>query len=142
MGYWSADAEGNSFAVNDGDEMLWGDAPADIMDVAVKDIRRTFREDTGREPTKAEVLSGLLFSMMGIEGDWEPDEPPTLPDKKRLPAHWCSILGMRIMDPDGWRRRDDETTWDTPVTLAEFQERAGLSTVWYDPKVRAERSKR
>lgn len=64
MGYWTTDKSGNSFAVNeDGPEMLWGDAPADIVDDALDQIVNAFREDVGRKPTKAELHAGLEFSL-------------------------------------------------------------------------------
>jgi len=38
----------------------------------------------------------------------------------------AKIVG--IQDPDGWRR-DDGVTLDTPITLLDFKERLGQSTV-------------
>lgn len=43
------------------------------------------------------------------------------------PAEWCRVTGVRILDPDGWRG-DGGRDWAEPVTLIEFQERAGRST--------------
>jgi hypothetical protein len=65
MGYWSTSADGVSFAENEGEEMVWGDAPADVMDDALDRIERIFRDDGNRPPTKAEILAGLLFSLRG-----------------------------------------------------------------------------
>lgn len=63
MGYWSTSADGVSFAKHEGEEMVWGDRPADVMDEALDQIAWAFREDAGRQPTKAELLAGLLFSL-------------------------------------------------------------------------------
>lgn len=65
MGYWTTNTEGHSFAEGtnpDGSDMIWGDAPADVMDVALKRIIRDFRKDLGRAPTLEELKAGLLFS--------------------------------------------------------------------------------
>jgi hypothetical protein len=104
MGWWSADEQGHSFATAEGDEMLWGDGPADIVDeminilrsydipkdtlravwrdvvdtgnspsparivtvqaaTAIALIRREFVAAVERQPTDAELMSGLEFSV-------------------------------------------------------------------------------
>lgn len=64
MGYWQTNEHGHSFAQGiDGDEpMLWGDAPADVMDEALAQIIAAFRSDLGRAPSLEELKAGLLFS--------------------------------------------------------------------------------
>lgn len=66
MGYWSTDAEGHSFATHD-PELVWGDSPADIMDDALAQIVKVFKQDVGREPSKAEVIAGVKFSLGGLD---------------------------------------------------------------------------
>lgn len=63
MGYWQQDEDGCSFAMES--ELVWGDAPADIMGGALKRIIAVFKQDMGRPPTEAEVRAGLLFSLRG-----------------------------------------------------------------------------
>lgn len=58
MGYWDSDEEGNSFTGN----LVWGDAPADIMDDAISLIVKVFEQDVGRKPTAVELLAGFRFS--------------------------------------------------------------------------------
>jgi hypothetical protein len=56
-----------------------------------------------------------------VTGDAEP--------VKRLPVEWQEIDGVQIMDPDGWDRRNFEESWNTPITQAEWLDRASQSTV-------------
>lgn len=44
----------------------------------------------------------------------------------RTPDGWCRYYSITIYVPGGWR--SDGTPWDTPLTLAEFWERAASST--------------
>ena len=41
---------------------------------------------------------------------------------------WALIFGIRVMDPDGWRK-DDAVFHETPITYANFRERVWGSTV-------------
>ena len=43
------------------------------------------------------------------------------------PDDWCAILGVRMLDPDGWRR--DDKPYGEPVKLAEFVRRCWPSTL-------------
>jgi hypothetical protein len=76
MGYWQTNEQGHSFAHgidSDTDEaMLWGDAPADVMDAALVRIIAAFRRDLGRSPSLEELKAGLLFSAQSaLEEDEE-----------------------------------------------------------------------
>jgi hypothetical protein len=44
----------------------------------------------------------------------------------RTPDEWSSEEGILVMDDDGWRA--DGKPWDVPITLAEFNERASISS--------------
>jgi len=68
MGYWNATAEGDSLAAED-TGLIWGDTPADIFDLAIVKIVAAFREDVGRDPTKAEIKAGIEFSLGAYDGD-------------------------------------------------------------------------
>jgi hypothetical protein len=46
---------------------------------------------------------------------------------KKTPDEWSALLGVTVLDPDGWRR--DRRPWSEPLTRAEFQTRAFESTV-------------
>ena len=46
------------------------------------------------------------------------------------PADWCAILGIRMVDPDGWRR--DEKPYGEPVGLDEFVRRCWPSTLGFE----------
>lgn len=58
MGYWRTPARRNGRE----QELIWGDAPADILGVAIDRIIKTFIRDMGRKPTEAELLNGMRFS--------------------------------------------------------------------------------
>jgi hypothetical protein len=60
MGYWKQGEDGHSFALDS--ELIWGDAPADIMGAALEEIISVFQRDRDRPPTQAELNAGLLFS--------------------------------------------------------------------------------
>jgi hypothetical protein len=55
MGYWSM--------ASAGDGGVWGDAPADVFDVAIKEAAAAFKSTVGREPTLAELRAGFEFSL-------------------------------------------------------------------------------
>lgn len=48
----------------------------------------------------------------------------------RTPSEWEQELGIKVLDADGW---DDKNSWSNPITREEFQSRAALSTVSFDP---------
>lgn len=47
---------------------------------------------------------------------------------KRTPEEWCEQYGVDILDPDGWRGKNDPP-WTEPITLADFYDRALHCTV-------------
>lgn len=49
-------------------------------------------------------------------------------DRLELPAYWADREGIKIHDPDGWDRRNFAQSWNTPITLDEFNRRASIST--------------
>lgn len=51
------------------------------------------------------------------------------PDLPKLPSsEWARLLGIRIVDPDGWDRKNFEASWSEPITVDEFRSRALRST--------------
>jgi hypothetical protein len=64
MGYWGHTPKGKK------KELIWGDAPADVLDNAVDQIIGIFVSDMGRKPTKAELLYGMEFCSSILE-DWD-----------------------------------------------------------------------
>ena len=70
MGWWRADENGFSLYLEE-TGMIWGDGPADIMSIALLEIRKDFREEWGRNPTEAELIGGLRFALGGIESEEE-----------------------------------------------------------------------
>lgn len=68
-------------------------------------------------------------------------------DFKLAPERWCLRTGIRVMDPDGWDRRNYEESWRKPITRGEFLVRARSSTcmAWptplYDEKWKDEERK-
>jgi hypothetical protein len=47
------------------------------------------------------------------------------------PSDWCAILGVRVIDPDGWRGKDPKP-FDEPVGLDEFVRRCWPSTLGFE----------
>lgn len=48
--------------------------------------------------------------------------------KKRLPEEWEKLLGIEIIDPDGWDRQNLGHDWEIPLTAREFLDKADVST--------------
>lgn len=58
-----------------------------------------------------------------------PDRPHTeYCQRLQLPSYWAKQQGITIRDPDGWDRQNFVESWNTPITLEEFHQRASLST--------------
>lgn len=47
---------------------------------------------------------------------------------KRTPHEWEGILGITVLAPDGWDRKNFTADWAIPLTQAEFQAKADVST--------------
>jgi hypothetical protein len=69
MGWWEQNEQGVSFADAEGEEMVWGDGPADTMGAAVDEIVAEFERDWDRKPTKAEIRAGLEFVLGGYKDE-------------------------------------------------------------------------
>lgn len=52
-----------------------------------------------------------------------------------IPENWCLRTGIRVVDPDGWDRKNYLFSWQEPITRDEFLARAELSTcmAWPNP---------
>lgn len=48
-------------------------------------------------------------------------------EDRKTADEWCQLLGVKIIDPDGWR--EDCAAWGALLTEAEFHQRAARSTV-------------
>jgi len=76
-------------------------------------------------PEGAIVHAGpVILHWNGDCMEWDYDDP-------RTPDEWCKLLGVQILDPDGWDRRGSkfEADWARPIRLAEFRDKAGASTM-------------
>lgn len=67
MGWWTTNRAGDSFVAEPGQDMVWGDGPADVMDGALVRIVAEFERAWGRKPTGEELIAGLRFGMPGHE---------------------------------------------------------------------------
>lgn len=64
-----------------------------------------------------------------VEWTWH-ETPETAPRADRHDAdEWCALLGVQVLDPDGWDRTNLNTSWSEPITRDEFLERAARSTI-------------
>lgn len=43
------------------------------------------------------------------------------------PTQWGGLLGVEVLDPDGWRY--DGLSWTVPITKDDYLRRAAMSTV-------------
>lgn len=52
-----------------------------------------------------------------------------------IPENWCLRTGIRVVDPDGWDRKNYLISWQEPITRDDFLARAELSTcmAWPSP---------
>jgi len=48
-----------------------------------------------------------------------------------LPIEWGQILGVEVLDPDGWRR--EQADFDAPTVLMDYVRRVTTSTVTMSP---------
>ncbi len=46
----------------------------------------------------------------------------------RRPLDWANLLGVVVIDPDGWEGRED---WERPIALDDFIRRLSESTIDY-----------
>ncbi len=67
MGWWQAGPNGSSLHTED-TGMVWGDGPADHVDIMFDRVVEAFLEAWGRPPTPEEYEAGLKF---GHEGRME-----------------------------------------------------------------------
>lgn len=74
IGWWHTGLDGRSLQPAP-TGMVWGDAPADAMDVALGEIAAVFEAEWGRLPTLDELIAGVRFSAMS--------------DRCTEPMPWC-----------------------------------------------------
>jgi len=53
-------------------------------------------------------------------------------DIKHPPEQWERMLGIEVLDPDGWH--GNMLAWETPITREDFLNRAAESTTRYPKK--------
>ena len=61
--------------------------------------------------------------------------------KKKLPSEWEKLIGVDILDPDGWKFEHGDgdykpKNFDVPIDRVEFLFRASWSTVQYKAKIK------
>lgn len=49
-------------------------------------------------------------------------------DELKTPDEWQEVTGVRVLDPDGWRR--DGKSWTEAIPEEEFRQRATWSTLY------------
>jgi hypothetical protein len=56
-------------------------------------------------------------------------------DLMLTPEEWCLRTGIRVVDPDGWNRKDYQNSWNTKIIRDDFLVRAASSTcmAWPSP---------
>jgi hypothetical protein len=115
MGYWPQSEEGTSFAdAENGQPMVWGDSPADIVDHALWQIRAVFLKDVGRMPTRAEVMAGLTFSTNVALGDL----PATVAEAEARAERALPDVDMQTYEQQYWRATGGDVSTPRPVLNA------------------------
>lgn len=99
MGYWSTNEQGRSFTEADnGEELVWGDQPADVLDEAIQKIKALFLHDVGRLPSVAEMRAGVEFSFGVIH-----DDLPQVPSQAKSMTHnQGEVMSQQITDALRW----------------------------------------
>lgn len=70
MGYWKMENDKALILPDSTEEKAtgtWGDYPADIMGNAIDKIIEVFVEEVGQQPTKLELVAGLMFHLNARE---------------------------------------------------------------------------
>ena len=117
MGWWSQNELGQSFQEAQGDEMWWGDGPADIVDNALDAITEQFEAEQGRRPTKQELRAGFAFSLSAYE-EKVPEASGGRPETG-VPAAAGRAAGRPGTDRTSGRTRTSSSTrWSTPLTCS------------------------
>lgn len=118
MGYWDQNEEGNSFATADsGEEMLWGDQPADIIGNALDEVKWVFIKDLGRLPTLKEVMAGITFSTrVGLD-----DLPKTVAEATVLGDKAISDSNLTEQEVDALYYAATRGDEDTPQRVIDAQ---------------------
>lgn len=97
MGYWATSAEGGSFVEGDtnadGEQMLWGDAPADAIDDGTHKLIERMHGELGRYPTVEEVDTARLDSDEMVEAIAKAVEVFT-EDVERAPSEAELMAGL------------------------------------------------
>ena len=75
---------------------------------------------------KTDVLTRLLQEAMPCLAASIHQEPAMT--EKLTAEQWCDRLGIRVVDPDGWRKQD-APAWSDPIDRGEFDKRAADSTI-------------
>ena len=52
--------------------------------------------------------------------------------QEKTPAEWADLLGIQIIDPDGWRSPNEKDV-EEPLPFHEFCNRAWMSTIGVKP---------
>lgn len=87
-----------------------------------------------------EQIAELVFTVNTVAVIIEHDDGTTRRYERtnkvamRTPDEWCELLGLDVLDPDGWRV-PDSMPWGTPITRAEFEQRASISAVRPRPQL-------
>jgi hypothetical protein len=98
MGYWSTNEQGHSFTeAESGEDLIWGDQPADIIDAAISEIKAVFLHDIGRLPSVAEMRAGFAFS-----SHIEEDLPQVPSQAKEMSPSQAEVISKHVTDALRW----------------------------------------
>lgn len=50
---------------------------------------------------------------------------------KKTSYEWIEIYGVKVLDPDGWDRKNLDKSMNELITRNEFMQRLGVSTIQF-----------
>jgi hypothetical protein len=54
--------------------------------------------------------------------------------EKKTSSEWEIVLGVLVLDPDGWDRKQLPESWAEFITEEQFRARCAVSTITIDPE--------
>jgi hypothetical protein len=129
MGWWGGPGDGGG--------PLWGDHPADILDMAIEQIVIHFRHVWGRPPTEEELRDGMEFSL----GGYEEEEPAPFPVEMCCHCERAIIreacADSYVKQRSHWKTSLNEVSegWAEPESMSLTCNGSAVPQQWHEPRM-------